>query len=62
MREAGINTAQFKPHSTRAEAVSKAHSAPVPITDITAGGLEYREYFQKILQQDLVKTLYICLC
>ncbi|KAJ8036653.1 hypothetical protein HOLleu_20692 [Holothuria leucospilota] len=51
MHRAGVDVRQFKPHSTRTAAVSKANAANVPVSDIITGWMEKRANISKILQE-----------
>ena len=56
MSAAGVDTNRFKPHSTRAAAVSKAGKGDVPITEImTKAGWTNERTFQKYYNKPLIK-------
>ncbi len=64
MQQAGVDVAQFKPHSTRAASVSAADKLGVPIAEIikTAGWSNettFRKYYNKPLasKQCMAQTL-----
>ena len=57
MAAAGVDTSQFKPHSTRAAATSKARAAMLPVTEIMQkAGWSNEATFQKYYNKPVTTT------
>ena len=57
MHRAGVDVRQFKPHSTRTAAVSKANAANVPISEILLqAGWRNEQTFQRFYKKPLQET------
>lgn len=57
MKQAGVDTDRFKPHSIRSAAVSKANTANVPVSEILSrAGWKNEQTFQKFYNKPIAKT------